>query len=232
MATQWYLSNSWMNFFGTNLLFQTIIEVDSENVQEYEVDQIEIFAGQRYSFVLNANKDIGNYWIRADPNFGTTGFAGGINSAILRYNTAPIAEPTTVSSVSNPMLETSLRPLTNPGAPGVHGRGQADVNINLNVLFNANGDLKFTVGGTTVIPGMAPLTTNSETFNPSLTVPVLLHILSGSKSPQELLPDGSIFLLPRDKVIEISIPSGLVGGPVPVSWTLFYYRSTEAEHIH
>ena len=54
------------------------------------VDSIQIFAGklsflgrnhfrscetlgQRYSFVLHANQPVNNYWIRANPNLGTTG---------------------------------------------------------------------------------------------------------------------------------------------------------------
>ena len=54
-----------------------------------------------------------NYWIRADPNFGTTGFAGGINSAILRYDGAPAAEPAAIDPPPSvkPLVETDLHPL-------------------------------------------------------------------------------------------------------------------------
>ncbi|KAH9477711.1 Laccase-2 [Psilocybe cubensis] len=71
----------------------TIIEVDSENVQPLVVDEIQIFVGQRYSFILTTNNPVANYWIRATPNVGTIGFDGGINSAILRYQGAPDADP-------------------------------------------------------------------------------------------------------------------------------------------
>lgn len=61
---------------------------------------------------LNANQTVGNYWVRANPNFGTVGFAGGINSAILRYQGAPVAEPTTTQTPSViPLIETNLHPL-------------------------------------------------------------------------------------------------------------------------
>lgn len=90
----------------------TIIEADSVNTKPLEVDSIQIFAGQRYSFVLEANQDVGNYWVRADPLFGTTGFDGGINSAILRYDTASPTEPTTTQATSTkPLKETDLEPL-------------------------------------------------------------------------------------------------------------------------
>jgi len=62
----------------------TIIETDSVNTRPYPVDSLQIFAGQRYSFVLNAVQPIRSYWIRAQPSSGNTGFVGGLNSAILR----------------------------------------------------------------------------------------------------------------------------------------------------
>ena len=61
---------------------------------------------------MNANQPVGNYWVRANPNLGTTGFAGGINSAILRYKGAPVAEPTTTQTTSTkPLQEPNLHPL-------------------------------------------------------------------------------------------------------------------------
>ncbi|KAG6844799.1 hypothetical protein H0H87_003625 [Tephrocybe sp. NHM501043] len=179
----------------------TIIEVDGINVQPLEVDSIQIFAGQRYSFVLKANQRIDNYWIRAKPNFSrSTTFDGGLNSAILRYLLAPHRDPTTTQTPnSNPMLETSLRPLKNPAAPGVPTVGAADVNINLAIALDFV-KFQFTVNGATFIPP---------------TAPVLLQLLSGAKTAQELLPPGSVYLLPPNKVIEVSIPGGTIGAPHP-----------------
>ena len=39
----------------------TIIEADSVNTEPLVVDSIQIYAGQRYSFVLNANQQVDNY---------------------------------------------------------------------------------------------------------------------------------------------------------------------------
>ncbi|CAA7264102.1 unnamed protein product [Cyclocybe aegerita] len=178
----------------------TIIEVDSVNVEPLTVDSIQIFAAQRYSFVLTANQPIDNYWIRALPNGNPVGFDGGVNSAILRYSGAPVAEPNTTSTSSNPMLETNLHPLENPGAPGIPVPGAADVNLNLQIVFNLTS-LLFTVNNATFIP-------------PS--VPVLLQIMSGSLTAQELLPPGSVYVLPPNKVIEISMPGGAIGSPHPI----------------
>ncbi|KAF8957176.1 yellow laccase [Flammula alnicola] len=176
-----------------------IIEVDGINVQPLTVDSIQIFAGQRYSFILLANKQPSNYWIRSLSSSSPSGFANGVNSAILRYVGAPNTDPTTVQSSTNPLLETRLQPLVNPAAPGIQKPGAADVNLNLDISFNGSTGL-FEI--------------NNHSFVPP-TVPVLLQILSGARTAQELLPPGSVYVLPPNKVIEISIPGGSLGNPHP-----------------
>ena len=119
----------------------TIIETDGQYTEPLPVTQLQIFAGQSYSFVvcsrlqrltalallmillkLEANQTVGNYWIRANPNLiatGGSGFANGINSAILRYDTAVEEEPTTTQDTStNALQEFNLHPLTDPAAVG------------------------------------------------------------------------------------------------------------------
>ncbi|KAJ6614141.1 laccase 2 [Mycena sp. CBHHK59/15] len=177
----------------------TIIEVDGVDHKPLTVDSLQIFAGQRYSFVLNANQKVGNYWVRANPNIGITGFAGGINSAILRYADAPRTEPTTNSTGTSALVETALHPLKRTPVPGKPFPGGADVNINLKVALDFT-TFKFTVNGATFVPP---------------TVPVLLQILSGAQAAQDLLPSGSVYTLPPNKVIEISIPGGSPGAPHP-----------------
>ncbi|KAL9713355.1 ferroxidase, multicopper oxidase [Leucoagaricus gongylophorus] len=175
----------------------TIIEVDGVNVEPVIADSIQIFAGQRYSFIFNANQSIDNYWIRAQPNVGTTGYDGGINSAILRYISASDEDPTTPEvSTTNLLDETSLVPLDNPGAPG--GSGSADVSYNLAITFNGTA---FAI--------------NDATYIEEVSLPVLLQILSGTTSAQDLLPEGSVYTLPRNSTVEISIPGGAVGSPHP-----------------
>ena len=105
----------------------TIIEVDAVNHQPLTVDEIQIYAGQRYSFVLTADQDVDNYWIRALPQVGTTSFDGGVNSAILRYDGAAAIEPTTnQTGGSNPLVEANLVPLDNLAAPGEAVAGGVD----------------------------------------------------------------------------------------------------------
>jgi len=148
--------------------------------------------------VLNANQPINNYWIRAEPNLGNTTFTAGLNSAILRYAGAPIQDPTTARIVNNAMLETNLHPLENPGAPGVPGVGNANVNLPMIIGRNAT-TRKFTV--------------NNATFDPP-NVPVLLQIMSGASSVQDLMPMGSYYELPPNSVVELTIPGGAAGSPV------------------
>ena len=179
-------------------LFQTIIEVDAVNVEPLVVDSIQIFAGQRYSFILETNQNVSNYWIRAAPQAGGVTFDGGLNSAILRYFGATEEDPTTTSALSNPMVETNLHPLTNAAAPGIPEQGKADVNLNFAIGFDFAA-FQFNVNGATFIP-------------PS--VPVLLQILSGAQTAQDLLPTGSVYVLPANSVVEVSIPGGAIGNPV------------------
>ena len=182
----------------------TIIEADGELTEPLVVDQIQILAGQRYSVVLVADKPVGNYWIRSLPSISTTGgFDGGVNSAILRYVGAPVADPTTPNTKSkNPMVETNLHALTNPGAPGTPGYGNADINLNLEVTSDGS---KFYVNGVS--------------FQPP-TVPVLLQILSGARDPSQLLPNGSVIVLDANKVVELTMSSTGPGAPVRLSLPL------------
>ncbi|KAG5722008.1 Laccase-1 [Termitomyces sp. T112] len=200
----------------------TIIEVDGVNHVPLVVDSIQIYAGQRYSFVLNANQVVANYWIRANPNVGTIGFLGGLNSAILRYNGAPIADPFTLGPIYlkplficlNSPLRTPaqyvdhfltdisvpiLIPVTiKPGAPDING---ADINLNLALGITTSPPIQFTINNATFVPP---------------TVPVLLQILSGATTASSLLPAGSVYTLPLNRVIQITISSGLApGAPHP-----------------
>ncbi|TDL26555.1 laccase [Rickenella mellea] len=177
----------------------TVIESDGISVQPYQVDSIQIFAAQRYSFVLNANQPVNNYWIRALPNIGPVGFDGGVNSAILRYAGAPVADPTTTQVNGTLLLETGLHPLVAPGAPGKPVQGGADVPLNLALTFNFT-TFKFQINGVTFEP-------------PS--VPVLLQVLSGKQDARDLLPAGSVYTLPRNKVVELTLPGGVIGGGHP-----------------
>ncbi|KAG6900039.1 hypothetical protein C0993_003831 [Termitomyces sp. T159_Od127] len=171
----------------------TIIEVDGVNHKPLTVDSIQIFAGQRYSVIVAAVQPVDNYWVRAQPNTGVVAFDGGLNSAILRYQGAAIADPGSSSTLSNPMLQTNLHPLTKPGAPG--GNHPADVSYVL--------DIQFATGQFTV---------NNASFT-TPTMPVLLQIMSGAYSATDLLPQGSVYVLPKNKIIELTIPGGAVGSP-------------------
>ncbi|PAV19621.1 laccase [Pyrrhoderma noxium] len=173
---------------GHNL---TIIEADGVETEPTTVDSLNIFAAQRYSIIVTMDQSVDNYWIRAIPSSGDATTTNGRNSAILRYDGAPDATPTSTATSSPVVLnEANLHPLINPGAPGPAVVGQADVSLQLRIS-RANG--QFAVNG-------AP-------FNPP-DVPVLLQILSGVQDPQDLLPPGSVYGLPANKVIEINIPGG------------------------
>lgn len=179
----------------------TIIEVDGVNHEPLVVDSLQIYAGQRYSAILTANQTVDNYWIRSLPNNGVTSFDGGLNSAILRYSGAnTTTDPTSNQTTSvNPLIESNLIPVDSPAAPGQPEVGGADIVMNLDLGFDATA-LNFTINGVSFVPP---------------TVPVLLQILSGTVDATALLPAGSVYTLAANKVVELSIPAGMVpGGPV------------------
>ncbi|KAJ6552535.1 laccase 1 [Mycena sp. CBHHK59/15] len=180
----------------------TIIEVDGVNHQPLIVDSIQIFSGQRYSFILNANKKPDNYWIRAQPTLAGTnqGFVNATNSAILRYVGAPHRDPITNSTIKQPLVESALHPLVPVPVPGGHEPGAKDV-IPLRLEIN----LDFTTFKWQL---------NGSTFTPP-SVPVLLQILSHKHSALDLMPEGSVYKLPKNKTIEVSIPGGSPGAPHP-----------------
>jgi iron transport multicopper oxidase len=163
------------------------------------VGSLDIFAGQRYSFVLTANQTISNYWIRADPNVGRNGFNGGINSAILRYVGAPVADPTS-SQTSSPglLLESNLRPLVPAPVPGQPRAGGVDLALTLDI--ERSSDLWSINGGRFVRP----------------TVPVLLQLLSGARTAQELFPKGDVYVLPPNAVVEVLVKGGTHGPVSPL----------------
>ncbi|KDQ26265.1 laccase [Pleurotus ostreatus PC15] len=179
----------------------TVIEADGEDTRPLEVDRVQIFSGQRYSLILKANRPIGNYWIRGNPNSGDPGYENQMNSAILRYRGAPWIDPTTHErNATKPLIESELRPLRHERAPGRPYPGGADVNINLNFGFD---------------PKTALFTTNNQTFVPP-SVPVLLQILSGAHDVHELAPSGTIYDIKHGQVVELTMPALAFAGPHPM----------------
>ena len=162
----------------------TVIEADGENVQPYEVDSIQIYAAQRYSFIMQADQEPDNYWIHADANTGANG------TAILRYAGAPDAKPinrTTPSS--SPLNETYLAPLVPEAYPGFQNP-EPDIKINL-VLGKNMTSYNYLMNGVQYTPP---------------DTPVLLQLLSGKTHAIDILPKGSIYALPRNKIVEVSMP--------------------------
>ena len=159
-------------------------------------------------FVVNATSKVGNYWIRALPEGHPQDFEGGMNSAILRYRGAKKTDPTTQQSPSvHPLQETNLHPLDSPGAPGRPEVGGVDVSLNLKIGVDDDDDHH---GGFMI---------NGASFMPP-NVPVLLQILSGARNATQLLPKGSVYPIPPNKIVEVSIPGGSVGSPVSRSFSI------------
>jgi iron transport multicopper oxidase len=145
---------------------------------------INVQPNTRYRFrLLEASQPIDNYWVHVDPNTGNT------STAILRYLGVPEDYPKDRTTPNqNPLNETFLHPLVNDSARLL--QPEADVKLNL-VLGKNESNCNFLI---------------NDVQYTSPSVPVLLQILSGAVSPSELEPKGSVYTLPKDKVIEISMP--------------------------
>jgi hypothetical protein len=70
-----------------------------------------------------------------------------------------------------------------------------------------------------------------STFTELTSLPVVLKILGGTASCQDLLPKGSVDALPRNKVVELSLPTS--GGPLVAPYVLLYTNGCKASlHLH
>jgi len=189
----------------------TVIETDGIIIEPVEVDSISVFAAQRYSVIVEASQPVDNYWIRARSNLPNQTFRDGVSSAIFRYKGAPDEEPPVEWEIVNntlvvatpthaPLLGNMIHPLLNPGAPGIPEIGKADVNINFDINLI---DTQYTMN-------------NVSWVNPS--APILLQILNGKMHPSQIMPPGTVYELPPNKVIELSIPANknALGGPHPM----------------
>lgn len=177
----------------------TLIEADGQAVLPYVVDTIEIFPGQRYSFVLYANQPVDNYWIRALPGSFPSNFTNGLNSAILRYAGAPEEEPVNRTSAAGIVLdETELHARDDPVVPGLPFAGGADIAINI-LGATSNTSVAITLNGVSYTPP---------------DTPTLLQILSGASGIAALANQGSVYTLPPNKVIELSFPTKFLTTPV------------------
>ncbi|KAF9446426.1 multicopper oxidase [Macrolepiota fuliginosa MF-IS2] len=170
----------------------TFIEADGIEHDPVVVQNVDVYTAQRVSVILNANQPVNNYWVRAPPTGGSPAnnpnFNPNLTLAILRYKGARNVEPTTVNVPGHKLLDQEMHPIAQE-MPGKLGDGPPDVAITLNIaqpnppFFDING-----------ISYISP------------SIPVLLQILSGAKQPQDLLPSEQVFVVPRNALIQVTIP--------------------------
>jgi len=154
-------------------------------------------------------------------DFPNKPFAHGLNSAILQYQDVTGSPDYDMEGrgleLRNPMLETKLYPYVHTPVPGHAGLGGADYNLNLNIVLET--------------PGASQLpfyTVEGKQFIPSLEKPILLQLLRGV-APENLMTQGSIFKLPANKSVELSIPGGSAGSPVCDKRHIMKIRATLTE---
>jgi FtsP/CotA-like multicopper oxidase with cupredoxin domain len=79
----------------------TVITSDFVPIKPFTTSAITINIGQRYDVIINANQDVGNYWLRADvaTDCGRNRNPTNIKS-IIRYEGAPDEEPITLNTLT------------------------------------------------------------------------------------------------------------------------------------
>ncbi|KAF9462321.1 multicopper oxidase-domain-containing protein [Collybia nuda] len=172
-----------------------VIEADGVETHPVEADVVSIFPGQRLSVVVQANQKIDNYWIRAVPDFVgiLPNNETGVDAAILRYRGSKLVEPRTVQENTRLLREQDLVPLISANL----GSRTPDVSITLNIGADFEHNL-FLI--------------NDKVYTPP-PIPVLLQIMNGSVEPFSIMPTGSVIVLPRNKLIAVTVPGGSVFAP-------------------
>ncbi|KAJ6530265.1 Cu-oxidase-domain-containing protein [Mycena capillaripes] len=171
----------------------TIIEADGVATEPHEVNILTIHAGQRYSFVLNANQAVGNYWINAFINAGNPTHNPILNSTlsrgILRYEGAPEEEPQTPMTAGptgadavmlNEWELVNLDPIPVP---------EPDFNLTFRTFMPAN---------------LTQWQINNISYIPP-DVPTLVKALDGDTQQMDFNEHENTFLFPRNKTIQVEI---------------------------
>ncbi|KAK7024884.1 laccase 2 [Favolaschia claudopus] len=179
----------------------TVIAADGVATNPHVVNTIDLLAGQRYDVIVTGDQPVGNYWIntvlgggtpRRNPNLNIT-----LGRGILHYEGAPDAEPTTPMTLGPDeadrilLNEWELSPLVPIPAP------PADIELSF-----------FT--------SMTPNATSPSGFNTewninnisyvSPLVPTLVKIIDGANSEDDFGTKENTFVLPANKVIQITFP--------------------------
>ncbi|KAK3822735.1 MAG: laccase [Benniella sp.] len=174
-----------------------VIEADGVAIQPYEVDRLTIDVGQRYSVVLHATQHVGNYWVHAVMD--TSRFSGDVSAlnpavkAILLYKGATVADPAgdpnaPPSPPSNGFVDldpSALKPMNPQNPPAM------DQSVALNIALKIDETSKIPIG-----------LVNDVAWHPP-KAPILLQVLSGASSSDDLLP--KTLVLPPSKGIEFVI---------------------------
>ncbi|KAI0029852.1 Cu-oxidase-domain-containing protein [Vararia minispora EC-137] len=173
----------------------TVIETDGVPTQPFVTDSIQMFAGQRYSVVLEANQTVGNYWFNApfvggSPANNKAGHQNAsLTRAVLRYDGAPAEEPVGPFGLgpengTGGSIEPFLVPL-NPTAPP-----DPDVMLTFNL---------------SVVAGRALWQINGVSYLPPLT-PTLVKVLGGGDTQAAYNETENTFILPANATIEVNFP--------------------------
>jgi len=127
----------------------TIMSVDGVPHRPHTVSSLDMYPGQRYGVVVEANQPIGNYWIRAE--FGRVGVPGHVRNnpnfdpdirGILHYagaaeNVDPAPEE---SSQANEFGELDIRDLSAWALPDPRLQGDTPPDIVMNFRFGEDRD--------------------------------------------------------------------------------------------
>ncbi|KAI6041857.1 Cupredoxin [Pisolithus marmoratus] len=162
------------------------------------VTQCPIAPGNSFLYNFAVPNQAGTFWYHSHFHLQ---YCEGLRGPLIVYD--PLDPYSNLYDVDIDIPErqykTLLIALNDSGVPGTPGVGNADVNLNLVAQINQT-TLLFEINGVAY---------------KSLETLVLLQILGGAISPSQLLPQGSVYILPVNKTVEVSFPGALLAAAHP-----------------
>ncbi|CAG8661563.1 8704_t:CDS:2 [Gigaspora margarita] len=187
----------------------SVIEIDGINVKNYTANFIPVNIAQRYSVIINCDKDVGNFWIRAIMSRCSIpyqpGDPGTINSnSILNYNVFGI-------------LRYEGAPKTNPNStsfniPNSNNSNCYDIDLNNLKPYpadpppkNADYTMSFSVN-VVILPssGMLAAIINGSSFSPDFANPTVMRLQNGEDPSKFQVSDNAYgYNIPSNSVVDI-----------------------------
>ena len=136
--------------FSIDQHVMTVHSADFVAIEPYNTTTLNIFIGQRYDIVINADQPIANYYMRLTPSSGCSNITNPDLTAILHYDGADNSLPTSTPYIPPNMVcedETGLVPIVERNAGPFSFSTGMDITID-EAMLASEGIFSWNVNGT------------------------------------------------------------------------------------